>query len=136
MEEKTIQVEKEDFIYNVLSIGEVKSGDTTSATITGKEPNQILNLVLQKGEKGDKGEQGIKGDTGLKGEKGDKGDAFTYEDFTEEQLSNLKGPKGDKGEQGEPGVVDYSQVNSYIDQKIGNINTILATLTTVSEVSE
>ena len=27
--------------------------------------------------------------------KGDKGDAFTYADFTEEQLAGLKGPKGD-----------------------------------------
>ena len=34
----------------------------------------------------------------LKGEKGDKGDAFTYEDFTEEQLASLKGEKGDKGD--------------------------------------
>lgn len=31
------------------------------------------------------------------GEKGNKGDAFTYEDFTEEQLAALKGPKGDPG---------------------------------------
>lgn len=31
----------------------------------------------------------------IKGAKGDKGDAFTYEDFTEEQLEGLKGPKGD-----------------------------------------
>lgn len=32
---------------------------------------------------------------GIKGDKGDKGDAFTYEDFTEEQLAGLKGEKGD-----------------------------------------
>lgn len=31
----------------------------------------------------------------LKGDKGDKGDAFTYDDFTEEQLADLKGEKGD-----------------------------------------
>lgn len=37
--------------------------------------------------------------------KGAKGDAFTYEDFTPEQLEDLKvkGDKGDKGEQGEIG---------------------------------
>ncbi|EAK4986948.1 hypothetical protein BXS24_07355, partial [Campylobacter jejuni] len=29
--------------------------------------------------------------------KGEKGDAFTYEDFTEEQLENLKGQDGAKG---------------------------------------
>ena len=39
--------------------------------------------------------------------KGDKGDAFTYEDFTPEQLAALKGEKGDKGDkgyQGEQGI--------------------------------
>ena len=33
-----------------------------------------------------------------------KGDAFTYEDFTPEQLAALKGPKGDKGDQGPQGI--------------------------------
>ena len=51
----------------------------------------------------------VVGDTG---EKGDTGDAFTYEDFTPEQLANLKGetgdtgpagPKGDTGEKGDKG---------------------------------
>ena len=37
------------------------------------------------------------------GEKGDKGDAFTYEDFTAEQLAALKGEKGDTGESGPRG---------------------------------
>ena len=61
------------------------------------------------GEKGDKGEQGLqglkgdKGDKGDTGEKGEKGDAFTYEDFTPEQLVLLKGEKGDKGDKGEKG---------------------------------
>lgn len=36
--------------------------------------------------------------------KGDKGDAFTYEDFTPEQLAALKGDKGDKGEKGNAGT--------------------------------
>ncbi len=36
-----------------------------------------------------------KGVRGYRGEKGDKGDAFTYADFTEEQLADLKGEKGD-----------------------------------------
>lgn len=40
----------------------------------------------------------------LKGAKGDRGDAFTYEDFTEDQLAALKGEKGDRGEKGNPGV--------------------------------
>ena len=51
----------------------------------------------------------VAGDTG---EKGDTGDAFTYEDFTPEQLAGLKGetgdtgpagPKGDTGDKGDTG---------------------------------
>ena len=65
-----------------------------------------------KGDKGDTGDtgaqgpQGDKGNTGSqgpKGEKGDKGDAFTYADFTAEQLAALKGEKGDTGAQGPKG---------------------------------
>ena len=53
----------------------------------------------------------VAGDTG---EKGDTGDAFTYEDFTPEQLAGLKGetgdtgpagPKGDTGDKGETGEI-------------------------------
>lgn len=55
------------------------------------------------GPKGDTGSQGPKGDTGPQGEKGDKGDAFTYADFTADQLASLKGKKGDTGPQGPQG---------------------------------
>ena len=70
------------------------------------------DLGMVKGPKGDKGDtgpqgpqglKGDKGDTGPQGEKGPKGDAFTYDDFTTEQLANLKGPKGDTGPQGPQG---------------------------------
>ena len=40
---------------------------------------------------------------GDKGDQGEKGDAFTYADFTPEQLAALKGEKGDKGNAGEQG---------------------------------
>lgn len=58
------------------------------------------------------GPQGPAGPTGPQGPKGDKGDtgpagvgrAFTYSDFTSEQLLALKGPKGDKGDQGLQGI--------------------------------
>ena len=43
-----------------------------------------------KGDTGATGPQGPKGDTGPQGPKGDKGDAFTYEDFTEEELEELR----------------------------------------------
>ena len=39
----------------------------------------------------------------MDGSKGDKGDAFTYSDFTAEQLAGLKGEKGDTGAQGPKG---------------------------------
>lgn len=69
----------------------------------------------EQGPKGDTGDTGPQGETGLQGEqgpagpqgeqgpqgeKGDKGDAFTYDDFTAEQLAALKGEKGDTGPQG------------------------------------
>ena len=71
-----------------------------------------VNVGALKGPKGDAGEtgpqgpqgpQGEKGDTGSQGEKGDKGDAFTYSDFTADQLASLKGEKGDTGPQGPKG---------------------------------
>ena len=58
------------------------------------------------GPKGDKGDIGLTGPQGPQGEagpKGDKGDAFTYNDFTPEQLASLKGDKGDTGPQGPEG---------------------------------
>lgn len=73
------------------------------ATDTGKPSRG------EKGDKGDKGDtgatgpQGIQGIQGPQGEKGDKGDAFTYSDFTAEQLAALKGEKGDTGAQGPKG---------------------------------
>ena len=63
----------------------------------------------EKGDTGDTGPQGPKGDTGPQGPKGATGEtgprgaAFTYADFTAEQLAALKGEKGDKGETGDTG---------------------------------
>ena len=57
------------------------------------------------GPQGPKGPKGEKGDTGQRGEKGDKGDAFTYSDFTAEQLASLKGEKGDTGPRGPKGDI-------------------------------
>ena len=67
------------------------------------------------GAQGIQGPKGDKGDKGDQGEKGDKGDAFTYADFTPDQLAALKGPKGDKGDpgpQGERGPI--GPVGTYI----------------------
>lgn len=58
---------------NVLTIGSVTSGKVASATITGEAPNQVLNLVLEKGDKGEQGKQGIQGIQGIQGEIGPQG---------------------------------------------------------------
>lgn len=55
---------------NVLTIGSVTSGKVASATITGEAPNQVLNLVLEKGDKGDTGDKGATGATGPQGKQG------------------------------------------------------------------
>ena len=55
------------------------------------------------GDTGLQGPQGPKGDAGSQGPQGPKGEAFTFEDFTPEQLASLKGPKGDTGAQGPQG---------------------------------
>ena len=73
-----------------------------------------------KGDRGEKGDTGAKGepgkdavidatltqegDTGPQGETGAKGDAFTFGDFTIEQLESLRGPKGDTGATGPQGT--------------------------------
>lgn len=76
---------------NILTIGEVVTGDIANATITGEAPNQILNLTLPRGDKGEKGDKGDKGDTGSQGIQGPRG------------LQGPEGPKGDRGEQGVQG---------------------------------
>ncbi len=66
--------------------------------------------------KGDTGDVGPKGDTGAKGDtgvKGDTGDAFTFEDFTPEQLAGLKGPKGDTGDTGKTGSKGDTGVSGF-----------------------
>lgn len=85
-------------------------GDKGDTGETGPQgPRGYQGVQGEQGPKGDQGVQGPKGDTGPlgpkgnKGDKGDKGDAFTYEDFTPEQLSALTGPKGDTGPQGPKG---------------------------------
>ena len=58
---------------NVLTIGSVTSGKVANATITGEAPNQVLNLVLEKGEQGERGEQGKQGIQGEQGKQGIQG---------------------------------------------------------------
>lgn len=91
---------------------DINGGDLEITRKSGEKKGfDLLLLKGEKGEKGDQGiqgEQGVKGDTGATGEtgpKGDKGDAFTYSDFTAEELEALKKPATDAA----------SDVNKYLD---------------------
>lgn len=55
---------------NTLTIGTVTSGAVADATITGLAPNQVLNLVLEKGSQGLQGIQGVPGADGAQGIQG------------------------------------------------------------------
>ena len=57
------------------------------------------------------GPKGIPGDIGPQGIQGEKGDAFTYEDFTEEQLQALTGPTGEAGK--------ITEVTATVDNTVG-----------------
>lgn len=70
---------------------------------------------------GDKTFDVMDGARGAQGAKGDKGDAFTYADFTPEQLASLKGSPGDKGE---PGANGYTPVRGTDYWTTADINTI------------
>lgn len=59
-----------------IEVGTVTSGTTPQVINVGTSQNAIFNFVLPKG---------------------DKGDAFTYADFTQEQLEALKGDDGKDG---------------------------------------
>ena len=51
----------------------------------------------------------------LRGHKGERGEPFVYEDFTPEQLEQLKGAKGDKGDMGEK--VEFNKSETHIQYK-------------------
>lgn len=79
------------------------SWNGTVLTITSASGTSSADLKGEKGDRGEQGLRGLQGERGIQGEKGDKGDAFTYSDFTAEQLAALKGGKGDTGARGPQG---------------------------------
>ena len=84
----------------------------------------IPSIIGKTGPQGPQGEQGIQGPKGEQGIQGIQG------------IQGPQGPKGDKGDPGEtPDLTEYATKN-YVNELIGNINTELSTLTTVSEVSK
>ena len=70
----------------------------------------------EKGDTGDTGPQGPKGDTGPAGP---KGAAFTYDNFTTEQLAALKGDKGDTGNTGPQGPSGAAGKSAYVSAQDG-----------------
>ena len=91
-----------DFTTEQLAALKGEKGDTGA-----QGPKGDTGGIGPQGPKGDTGATGPKGDTGATGAQGPqglKGDAFTYSDFTAEQLASLKGPKGDKGDKGDTGA--------------------------------
>ena len=106
--------------------------DGTNLNITRPSgEKKEFDLMQLKGEKGERGEKGDKGNAftfadftpeqlaALKGAKGDKGDAFKYTDFTEEQLAALKGPKGEQGIQGPAGPKgDAFKYSDFTDEQL------------------
>ena len=66
-------------------------------------PKGDPGAIGPQGLQGPQGPKGATGPQGEKGDKGDKGDAFTYEDFTPEQLEALTGPQGPEGPTGPQG---------------------------------
>ena len=104
-----IQIPEQITTATVEVDNNVGTPSATASVVGNTISFDFKNLKGEQGPKGDKGEKGATGERGPQGEqgiqgpagpKGDKGDAFTYSDFTQEQLESLKGPKGDKGEQG------------------------------------
>ena len=85
----------------IASISDGAKGDTGSPGPAGPQG--------EKGDTGPQGPQGPQGEKGEPGQQGEKGEAFTYDDFTPEQLEALKGPKGDTGDPGPQGSA-YSAI--------------------------
>lgn len=97
---------------------------STGATITITDKNGTTISTITNGAKGEQGIQGLqgpKGDTGDKGDKGEKGE---------------QGVQGVQGEQGQAGYtpvrgVDYwteqdvNTIQGYIDEQLGDIETLL-----------
>ena len=101
-----IQFADGETFQDKLDAGTLKGekGDKGDKGDQGEQgPQGLKGDTGKQGIQGERGPQGEQGPQGIQGAKGEKGDAFTYEDFTSEQLLALKGEKGDKGDTGAQG---------------------------------
>ena len=78
------------------------TGTLADVEQAGNAAQAIADEVQRRLDNGDF--VGPQGPQGPKGETGAKGDAFTFGDFTPEQLESLRGPKGDTGATGPQGT--------------------------------
>lgn len=85
--------------YNGQPIGGGSAGNDGTTFVPSVSADGVLSWTNNGGLE-NPAAVNIKGD---KGDKGDTGAAFTYSDFTAEQLAALKGEKGDKGDTGPQG---------------------------------
>ncbi len=97
----------DQLVADVYDLVQQATADTQQCASLVAELQEIAESDEMKGEQGDAftyadftDEQlaSLKGDTGEQGIQGIQGDAFTYDDFTAEQLLALKGAKGDTGD--------------------------------------
>lgn len=91
--------ENKKIVGTLSSNGSISGG---VGIVYGKDGKSAYEIAVKNGFEGTEDDwlDSLKGE---QGDKGDKGDAFTYVDFTPEQLASLKGEKGDKGDTGEKG---------------------------------
>ena len=90
-------VQNENRLVGTLSSGgSLCGGIGTVFGKDGEEGKSAYEVAVEQGYEGTEAEW-------IESLRGQKGDAFTYSDFTAEQLAALKGEKGDKGDKGEKG---------------------------------
>lgn len=109
---------------------EPNSDATVEKSVDPETGSVTITYGIPKGVQGVRGEQGVQGEKGdaftyadftpeqLASLKGEKGDAFVYSDFTPEQLASLKGEKGDTGNVGQKGDTGDSGVYIGTDEPV------------------
>lgn len=79
-------------------------GETGPAGPKGADGTVAFDSLTEAQRESLRGPAGPQGEAGPQGPEGPQGAAFTYADFTAEQLAALKGEKGDKGDKGDTGA--------------------------------